>query len=63
VNYSIELILNLHENRVMSEIKALKLVTIKNSSKSIQAAKKAGIDISIPKPHLPYIEQEQTDTM
>ena len=35
----------------------------RHNSRLIQSARKAGIEIDIPKPHLPLTEQEETDTM
>jgi hypothetical protein len=35
----------------------------RHNSRVIQAARRAGINIDIPKPHLPVSEQEETDTM
>jgi hypothetical protein len=35
----------------------------RRSSKTMLAAKKAGIDIVLPSPHLDVVEQEQADTM
>lgn len=39
------------------------IVIQRNTSRARQAAKKVGINIERPKPHLPFSEQEQTDTM
>jgi hypothetical protein len=38
-------------------------VVKRNSSRMRQAARRAGIDIEEPSPHLPLTEQEETDTM
>lgn len=38
-------------------------VARRHNSRLIQSARKAGIEIDIPKPHLPFTEQEETDTM
>ncbi len=40
-----------------------KTLPLQSSSKATQSAKRAGIIIDIPTPHLPVIEQEETDTM
>jgi hypothetical protein len=35
----------------------------RHNSRAILAARRAGINIDIPKPRLPVTEQEETDTM
>lgn len=39
------------------------LTVQRNTSRARQTARKLGIEINSPSPHLPVTEQEQTDTM